>query len=41
MEIGESVVFVNAVEGVEVGGHGRVMGLLSHRLVAGVITLFT
>ena len=27
MEIGESVVFVNNVEGVEVGRHGRVMGL--------------
>jgi hypothetical protein len=27
MEIGESVVFMNDVEGIQAGRHGRVMGL--------------
>ena len=35
MEIGESVVFVNAVEGVEVGRHGRVMGLCDDTVMVG------
>ena len=35
MEIGESVVFVNKVEGVEVGRHGRVMGLYDDTVMVG------
>jgi hypothetical protein len=35
MEIGESVVFVNNVEGVEVGRHGRVMGLYDDTVMVG------
>ena len=35
MEIGESVVFVNNVEGVEVGRHGRVMGLCDDTVMVG------
>ena len=35
MEIGESVVFINNVEGVEVGRHGRVMGLCDDTVMVG------
>ena len=35
MEIGESVVFVNNVEGVEAGRHGRVMGLCDDKVMVG------
>ena len=35
MEIGESVVFVNDVEGVEAGRHGRVMGLCDETVMVG------
>jgi hypothetical protein len=35
MEIGASVVFVNNVEGVEVGRHGRVMGLCDDTVMVG------
>jgi hypothetical protein len=35
MEIGESVVFVNNVEGVEAGRHGRVMGLCDDTVMVG------
>jgi hypothetical protein len=35
MEIGESVVFVNDVEGVEAGRHGRVMGLCDDTVLVG------
>ena len=35
MEIGESVVFVNNVEGVKVGRHGRVMGLCDDTVMVG------
>jgi hypothetical protein len=35
MEIGESVVFVNDVEGVEAGRHGRVMGLCDDTVMVG------
>jgi hypothetical protein len=35
MEIGESVVFVNDVEGVEAGRHGRVIGLCDDTVMVG------
>ena len=35
MEIGESVVFINNVEGVEVGRHGRVMGFCDDTVMVG------
>jgi hypothetical protein len=35
MEIGETVVFVNDVEGIEAGGHGRVMGLCDDTVMVG------
>jgi hypothetical protein len=35
MEIGESVVFVNNVEGVEMGRHGRVMGVCDDTVMVG------
>ena len=35
MEIGESVVFVNDVEGIQAGRHGRVMGLCDDTLMVG------
>ena len=35
MEIGEPVVFVNNIEGVEAGRHGRVMGLCDDTVMVG------
>jgi hypothetical protein len=35
MDIGETVVFVNDVEGVEAGRHGRVMGLCDDTVMVG------
>jgi hypothetical protein len=35
MDIGETVVFVNGVEGVEAGRHGRVMGLCDDTVMVG------
>ena len=35
MEIGESVVFVNDVEGIQAGRHGRVMGLCDDIVMVG------
>jgi len=35
MEIGESVVFVNDVEGIQAGRHGRVMGLCDDTVMVG------
>ena len=35
MEIGEPVVFVNHVEGLEVGKHGRVMGMCDDTVMVG------
>jgi hypothetical protein len=35
MDIGESVVFVNDVEGIEAGRHGRVMGLCDDTVMVG------
>jgi hypothetical protein len=35
MEIGETVVFVNDVEGIESGRHGRVMGLCDDTIMVG------
>jgi hypothetical protein len=35
MDIGETVVFVNTVEGVEAGRHGRVMGLCDDTVMVG------
>ena len=35
MEIGESVVFVNDVEGIQAGRHGRVMGLCDDTAMVG------
>ena len=35
MQIGESVVFVNDVEGVEAGRHGRVMGMCDNTVMVG------
>jgi hypothetical protein len=35
MEIGESVVFMNDVEGIQAGRHGRVMGLCDDTVMVG------
>ena len=35
MEIGEPVVFVNHVEGIEAGRHGRVMGMCDDTVMVG------
>ena len=35
MEIGESVVFVNDVEGIQAGRHGRIMGLCDDTVMVG------
>ena len=35
MEIGESVVFVNDVEGIQAGRHGRVIGLCDDTVMVG------
>ena len=35
MEIGETVVFVSSVEGVEAGKHGRVIGLCDDTVMVG------
>jgi hypothetical protein len=35
MDVGETVVFVNDVEGVEAGRHGRVMGLCDDTVMVG------
>jgi hypothetical protein len=35
MDIGDSVVFVNDVEGVEAGRHGRIMGLCDDTVMVG------